>query len=196
MDTNETQHLKNKGTGAGGANTNFNGIPYEEKTELNTHYSVCHYVNSKKNKYKVIKFTGYENEFVNVNKSDLHNFMEEMNEKEKEFQPAAGCKKPDEAYVDLQRKMIFIIEKKFQQTPGSVDEKIQTGPFKKQHYGKLFPNFNVYYMYCLSDWFKRKEYKSVLDYLEENKIPLFWGNDDNYKNNIIQFMCIQPNNSL
>jgi hypothetical protein len=88
-----------------------------------------------------------------------------------------------------QRKNIFIIEKKFQQTPGSVDEKIQTAAFKKYHYSNLFPNFKIHYIYCLSDWFKRDEYKSVLKYLSDINIPIFWGNDEEYKKNIINFMC-------
>ena len=32
---------------------------------------------------------------------------------------AHGCKNPDECYIDLENKVIFIIEKKFQQVPGS-----------------------------------------------------------------------------
>ena len=50
--------------------------------------------------------------------------MAKIGEINSTMQPAAGCKQPDEAYIDLNRKMVFIIEKKFQQTPGSVDEKI------------------------------------------------------------------------
>lgn len=33
-------HIKNKGTGAGGNNTNKNGLSYEKLTELNTHYEI------------------------------------------------------------------------------------------------------------------------------------------------------------
>lgn len=177
----------NKGTGAGGANTNKNGLSYEEKTNLETLYSEC--TENKKNKSKIIKFIGYENELINANKSMLHKYMENLGEKHPSLQSAAGCKEPDEAYIDLARKYIFVIEKKFQQTPGSVDEKIQTAAFKKYHYSNLFPNFKIHYIYCLSDWFKRDEYKSVLEYLSNINIPVFWGNDEEYKKNIINFMC-------
>lgn len=177
----------NKGTGAGGANTNKNGLSYEEKTNLETLYSEC--VENKKNKSKIIKFIGYENELINANKSMLHKYMENLGEKNTTLQSAAGCKEPDEAYIDLAKKYVFIIEKKFQQTPGSVDEKIQTAAFKKYHYSNLFPNFKIHYIYCLSDWFKRDEYKSVLEYLSNINIPVFWGNDEEYKKNIINFMC-------
>jgi hypothetical protein len=182
-----THIIINKGTGAGGANTNINGLSYEDKTNLEELFSEINI--DKKMGTKTIKFINYDYEFINANKSKLYKYLEQNGEKNNTLQQAAGCKEPDEAYIDVSRKIIFIIEKKFQQTPGSVDEKIQTGPFKKIHYSKQFPNYTINYVYCLSDWFKRDEYKSVLDYLQENNIPVFWGNDVEYKNNIIKFMC-------
>lgn len=187
QDINKSQNIKNKGTGAGGANTNLYGLSYEDKTNLEELFSELKC--DKKSKIRNIKFNNYQNELVNVNKSNLYKFMEKIGEKNDKLQPAAGCKEPDEAYIDINKKMVFIIEKKFQQTSGSVDEKIQTGPFKKIHYSKQFPNYKVNYIYCLSDWFKRDEYTSVLDYLKENNIPVFWGNDLNYKEDIIKFIC-------
>jgi hypothetical protein len=62
---------------------------------------------------------------------------------------------------------MFIIECKFQQSAGSVDEKLQTCDFKRKQYQKLLSQLNmeVEYMYLLSDWFKKPEYKDVLDYI-------------------------------
>lgn len=179
----------NKGTGAGGSNTNLNGLSYEDKTDLSCLYTEC--IQEKKEKARTIKFPSFDGHLINANKSALHKYMTKIGEKNTDLQPAAGCKEPDEAYIDINKKALYIIEKKFQQTPGSVDEKLQTGPFKKHHYGKLFPNYHVYYIYCLADWFKREEYLSVLEYLEESDIPIFWGNDPNYKTNIIDFICFQ-----
>ena len=180
-------HVINRGAGAGGANTNVNGLSYEEKTDLSTLYIEC--IQEKKEKTRTIKFAGCEKPLINVNKSALHKYMTKIGEKNSHLQPAAGCKEPDEAYVDNSKKSVYIIEKKFQQTPGSVDEKLQTGPFKKRHYGKLFPNYHIYYIYCLADWFKREEYESVLEYLDESDIPIFWGNELNYKQKMIDFIC-------
>ena len=100
---------------------------------------------------------------------------------------AGGCKYPDEAYINESKKYLYIIEKKFQQCKGSVCEKIQTGLFKKEHYSKLFLNYKIIYIYCLSDWFKLN-CKSEIDHLNEKNIPIFWGNDINYKNSIIEFI--------
>lgn len=182
-------NIVNKGTGAGGANTNKNGLSYEDLTDLKPFYEECNY--NKRDKFATVKFTGYTQTIINANKSALHKWMEKNGEKNTDLQPAAGCKEPDEAYIYPEQKVVFIIEKKFQQTSGSVDEKIQTGPFKKLHYGKLFPNYKIHYIYCLSDWFKRDEYQSVLEYLKEMQIPIFWGSHEYYKTNIIEFMCKQ-----
>ncbi|MBR6952752.1 MAG: hypothetical protein IKI43_02890 [Campylobacter sp.] len=59
------------------------------------------------------------------------------------------------------------MECKFQQVAGSVDEKLQTCDFKKKQYQKLMSHLNmeVEYIYLLSDWFKKPEYKDTLDYI-------------------------------
>ena len=172
----------NKGTGAGGANTNKNGLKFEEVADLKDRYEsiIRRKIGSE------VKFKGQTRTFIEVSKSALHKYMEKIGEKNMILKPAAGCKKPDEAYIDLEKKNIFIIEKKFQQTSGSADEKLQTGYFKQLHYKELFPNFKIYYMYCLSDWFKRED--SALKYLKDGGIPVFWGNSETCKEKIIEFI--------
>jgi hypothetical protein len=56
---------------------------------------------------------------------------------------------------------------KYQEVTGSVDEKLQTCDFKKKQYKKLMAplNIEVEYIYILSDWFRKAEYKDVLDYV-------------------------------
>ena len=56
---------------------------------------------------------------------------------------------------------------KFQKVAGSVDEKLQTCDFKKKQYQKLLSRLNieVEYVYILSNWFKKPEYKDVLNYI-------------------------------
>lgn len=178
--------ITNKGTGAGGANTNKNGLSYEEYTDLKSKYKSCNFI--KKDSIYIVEFEGYERPFIKANKSTLHKYMKKIGQINQDLTPAAGCKEPDEAYIDNEKKSVFIIEKKFQQTSGSVDEKIQTGHFKKIHYEELFPNFKIYYIYCLSDWFKKEEYKSTINYLKINGIPIFWGSSETCKEDMIQFM--------
>jgi hypothetical protein len=174
----------NKGTGAGGANTNKNGLQFEEVVDLKDRYESIQ--TSRNGIGSEVNFKGHLRTFIEVSKSALHKYMEKIGEKNMMLKPAAGCKLPDEAYIDLEKKNIFIIEKKFQQTSGSADEKLQTGHFKQLHYKELFPNFKIYYMYCLSDWFKREE--SALNYLKDGGIPVFWGSSETCKEKIIEFI--------
>lgn len=74
---------------------------------------------------------------------------------------------PDEAIYVILNNTLFVIEMKFQEVAGSVDEKLQTCDFKKKQYRKLMAplNIEVEYIYILSDWFKKSEYKDTLDYI-------------------------------
>ena len=74
---------------------------------------------------------------------------------------------PDEALYVVVKNTLFVIEIKYQEVTGSVDEKLQTCDFKKKQYKKLMAplNIEVEYIYILSDWFRKPEYKDVLDYV-------------------------------
>ena len=83
---------------------------------------------------------------------------------------------PDEAVFVVRNKTLFIIEMKFQEVAGSVDEKLQTCDFKKKQYQKLLKktNFKIEYVYVLSDWFKHESYKDVLQYIKDVKCHYFF----------------------
>lgn len=170
----------------GGKNTNYNGLLFENITnicdfsivkERKMYIEICL---ENKNNYSFIKLK---------NRKRLTTFMKSKNYLNTTIVPASGCCVPDECYIDLNKKNLFIIEKKFQKQSGSVDEKLQTAVFKKQHFKKLYPNFNIHYIYCLCRWFKQDKYLSVFEYLQENNIPVyFYENDKDYKNKIIQYI--------
>lgn len=88
---------------------------------------------------------------------------------------------PDDALLVIVRKTLFIIEIKYQQVAGSVDEKLQTCDFKRKQYEKLVKRLDlkVEYVYILNDWFRKPEYRDVLEYIESvncsyhfNNLPL------------------------
>jgi len=90
---------------------------------------------------------------------------------------------PDDALLVIVRETLFIIEVKYQQVAGSVDEKLQTCDFKRKQYLKLVTplGLKVEYVYVLSDWFKKSEYKDVLEYIHSvnchykfNELPIAW----------------------
>tara|TARA_B100000900_G_scaffold277057_1_gene236903 strand:+ start:272 stop:832 length:561 start_codon:yes stop_codon:yes gene_type:complete len=173
--------IKNKGTGAGGSKTNENGLSYEKITDLDDKTTII-----KENKTsKIIKFNGNEKSFTKTKQANLFKYMEDkMN---KDIAKAHGCKKPDECYIDEELKNMFIIEKKFQQDSGSVCEKIQTPHCKLWNYSRTFPDYNIIYVYCLSDWFN-KNCIAELEYLDAHDYPYFWGSSETYKDDMINFI--------
>jgi|SRR3989344_183476 len=84
---------------------------------------------------------------------------------------------PDGAILVLRTKILFIIEQKYQQVSGSVDEKLQTCDFKNKQYQKLLAplGIQVRYVYVLNDWFKKPEYRDVLDYISAVGCHYFFG---------------------
>lgn len=75
---------------------------------------------------------------------------------------------PDDALLDERTSTLYVFEKKFQSTGGSVDEKIQTGPFKLYQYRKLADAAgiaNVAYSYVLeAGYFSSMKFDDVREY--------------------------------
>ena len=146
--------------GMGGANTKT-GLAFEGKTDLITFLAT-------QNGYTVNgNEIYYKNEFVakTFKKHKFYDFIEELGINWEEI--ISKRLLPDDSVFVIVNNTLFVIECKFQQVAGSVDEKLQTCDFKKKQYQKLLSraNIEVEYIYLLSDWFKKKEYKDVLDYI-------------------------------
>jgi hypothetical protein len=155
----------------GGSQTNANGLKFEQETDLRD---------------ALLKIPGYavqgntlyfNGNFIGTiaSKHDLYRVLLEpngVNHKE------VISKKllPDEAIYLESTKTVFIIEKKFQNVAGSVDEKLQTCGFKKRQYSKLFSPLciRVEYLYIFNDWFSHPQYKDVLDFILENNCYYFF----------------------
>ena len=84
---------------------------------------------------------------------------------------------PDEALYVIVNNTLFIVEVKFQEVSGSVDEKLQTCDFKRKQYKKLMASLNieVEYIYILSDWFRDPGYKDTLDYVVSVGCQYYFG---------------------
>lgn len=161
--------------GIGGGNTTT-GLVFESKTDLKTllngiknyHVDDNNIVFYKKEKVGII--------FV---KNGLYKFLKENNVNWKDYLSKKLL--PDNSIYVILNNTFYVIECKYQQVAGSVDEKLQTCDFKKKQYKRLMAalNFEVEYIYILSDWFKKSEYKDVLAYIHSvgcdyyfNYIPL------------------------
>lgn len=173
--------VQTRGKGAGGANTNKTGLSYEKLTNLSTEYEI---IKEGKN-FNKVQFKENEKKLIVTKGTNLFTYLGKFIDTK--IPRAHGCKKPDECYINRKQKIIFIIEKKFQQVNGSVCEKIQTTDFKKWQYSRTFPEYHIVFIFCLSEWFK-KNCEAELEYLECTNVPVFWGNDEDYKKKIVNFI--------
>ncbi len=113
-----------------------------------------------------------------------HAFYDFLEEEGVDWEPMISKRLlPDDALLVIIRETLFIIEVKYQQVAGSVDEKLQTCDFKRKQYLKLVTplRLRVEYVYVLSDWFRHRSYKDVLAYIQSvncnyyfNTLPLAW----------------------
>jgi hypothetical protein len=156
--------------GIGGAKTKT-GLVFESRTDLRTAFIKFkdYTANDGKLFFKsklvaeLYKKHDFYNKFLNKHKIDFNKLI---------------SKKllPDEAIFVIKNKTLFIIEMKFQEVAGSVDEKLQTCDFKKKQYQKLLKKtkLKIEYVYILSDWFKHEIYKDVLQYIKNVKCHYFF----------------------
>ena len=168
--------------GVGGANTKT-GLIFEERVDLINlfknieGYSVIHTDNN-----SGARIYYHDDEVARCfKKHEFYHFLNEFGvDWRKHFSKRLL---PDNGLFVIVRDTLFIIEIKFQQVSGSVDEKLQTCDFKRKQYSKLVKDMNwkVEYVYVLNDWFKADSYKDTLEYIDSmnchylfNKIPLSW----------------------
>lgn len=146
--------------GIGGGNTKT-GLLFEGRV------SILDLLRSK-NGYTISKDTVYYNgkQVANcLSKNKLYKWLETQNIDYKKILSKKLL--PDEALYVIIDNTLYVVEIKFQETAGSVDEKLQTCDFKRKQYARLMAplNIEVEYIYILNDWFRKPEYKDVLDYV-------------------------------
>lgn len=146
--------------GIGGANT---------KTGLNFEGDIDFLTFIKKQKDYDVKgneiFYNGKKVGITFKKNGFYKFLEENGVNYKKI--VSRRLLPDDAIFVIANNTLFIIEIKYQSGTGSTDEKLQTCDFKIKQYRKLLANLNikVQFVYILNDWFKKPEYKDVLDYI-------------------------------
>ena len=186
---------KNRGTGAGGKNTNKSGLEHENKTSLQDKVIIVNdsikieppINNSNKNKLIKIKFKGKDTIFIYAPKSTFKKYMNYKEYTNKELYELSGTKEPDECYIDEENKIIFWLESKNQKHGGSKSEVLQTYTKKIEHLERRYPLFKCIYIYILNKSFIEK-YKAEIDEMEHDKQKYFDSDDKNFKNEIIEFI--------
>ena len=170
----------NRGTGAGGSNTNTNGLNYENQKDLSTEYSI---VEKTKSLMKVV-FKNYTDKvFITGKKSQ---FMKYLSKHEnKDIPKCHGTKEPDCWFINGNN--VYIVELKFQQGGGSVCEKLQTYNYKLRNFQDRYPDKKIHYIYGLHEWF-RSNCMAEVYYMKKDGIPYFWGDNENFKKDIIGYI--------
>ena len=170
--------------GTGGGNTTT-GLRFEQRTDIRQIFENIE-------GYSIIESTnrtGYEIWFNHeklaycFKKRELYRFLEQEPYCVNWQEHFSKRLEPDNALFVIVRDTLFIIEIKFQQVSGSVDEKLQTCDFKRKQYSKLVRDlgWRVEYVYVLNDWFRDPVYRDTLDYIHSmnchylfNEVPLAW----------------------
>lgn len=181
--------IVNRGTGAGGCNTNLFGKKFEEKTNNQIRLLKCGYTKNgftkkQKNVYDYYISKTFEDKTITFL---LHNgFKSYM--KHKYAIDVFRC--PDEAYIieySNGNHVIKILEKKEQNVSGSVETKLWASPALKREYEKVLGDkFEVSYCLCVNSYLQNllessnKKYVILNEILRENKIDVLYGDDDNY----------------
>ena len=186
--------IVNKGTGAGGSNTNYYGKRFEEKTNnqqrlLDMGYTKTGYYWSKTFEDKTIIF---------VLQNGLKIYM-------KKTYNIDLFRCPDEAYIikyNCGRTVIKILEKKEQKVEGSAETKLWAGPSLKEEYEfVLGTEFEVYYGFCVSEFLKNKlvsnkpKYIILNKILKKHNIAVLFGDDENYFETLDTWITYQTEHS-
>ena len=176
----------NKGTGAGGKNTNIFGKIFEDKTNnesrLLKNKFIKHTINNTKYGYYLSKKIR-NTEIIFVLQNGLKTYM-------KETYNIDIFRCPDEAYIIKKKNetIIKILEKKEQYVDGSVETKLWSGPSLKREYELSInrTDFKIYYAFSLSAYLKDKLNSNLKKYiilnkiLDESNINVFYGDDTDY----------------
>jgi hypothetical protein len=188
----------NKGTSAGGAKTNYNGLNFEDKTSIESKLSEYKYV-MKEIKIKKRKgiYYEYNNDTTNIIYFKKNSFKLYF---EKEFN-IITYRQPDEAYLIKNNNdyTLKILEKKNQNVEGSVEDKLKTGAFNKREYELMINiheniKFKIIYCFCVSKFLQEKleseniKYKNIKKIMDEDKIGCLYGDSDDYQDKLCEWI--------
>ena len=186
-----SKRIVNKGTGAGGSQTNVSGLGWEQKTTNEPNLIAQGFQMTRMGKGKSLFYLSklYEDSHKTVYYTSKAGFKKLVKSK---FNVDL-FREPDEAYIvhltEENTYTIWIIEKKNQNNPGSVEEKILAGYTIRAIYQTAFqehPNVTIHYAFCISAYLKKNytsnnvKYVQIAKILGDQEIPLLYGDDEDY----------------
>ena len=174
-----------KRNGKGGANTNKNGLDFEKTADLVTTLKEAGYrvedagmtrgvqrVWSVYDGDALVGFTAQKNAFLTFIKKRFGVKVDDVLSK---------SLLPDEAFYNISDGRFDIVEKKSQNTSGSVDEKLETGVAKLWKWNKVAKACGLKgasYGYVLSDWFRQSSYEDDIEFNAMHGIPCVFNHID------------------
>lgn len=166
--------------GSGGAQTNVNGLHFEQLVLLSTlmEGSFNNYFIKDNSVFHRNKLTNTD-DIVGIFdcKHGLYRFLREQIPSFVWSDFISKQLLPDQFLVI--NGIVNILEVKNQNGKGSVDEKLQSCLFKLQEYRRLIPmKYQIKYSYLLSPWFNRPEYKDVKEFIRASGCDYFFPYDD------------------
>ena len=174
--------MANRGTGAGGANTNLFGKSFEKKTDNEPRLIAAGFVRKTiPGKKGVSDYYLEKGNVVYLTQGGLKSYFTLFFNK-----PMVRC--PDEAYLFLgECSILKILEKKNQNVAGSVDTKLLAGSaFIDEYEYLLGDKFKVHYGLCISSFLKKEYIKdspksNALRHInQKHGISVLFGDDEDY----------------
>lgn len=189
-----------KKNGIGGSNTNKNGLKFEKNTDLayminkdlSAKYKLINHtlkIKSKNSVFDVISLEDEKKIGILAKQMTFYQIMKDVygldNINRKKW-------KPDEAFFNLKTNTVYIVEKKWQEKPGSVDEKIFGFVNKRRLYQNNFNQLDhepkVTVQFCAlfnSSWWingnngeNEQHYQDYFDNLRIDGIKIFFDKYD------------------
>jgi len=178
---------RQRNVSGGGAKTNTNGLFFEEVHSLEKAIDAREeftLININPSKGKI-----WSSEVYNTTDGNLlgivtqkHGFYTDIVEPQGvNWEEILSSKLlPDNVFINYAKQTIYLVEMKYQESGGSVDEKMQTGPFKLHQYQRLTSHFrdkyDVQLIYFLNEYFLASKYDDVKEYLKSQDIKVITDN--------------------
>ena len=168
VETKETHEMKK---GKKGGDSTITGLRFEKKTDL---------------KASLLRLPGYrvdgdrifyDGKLVAVSLKGMKLYNKFLSPRGIDHAEVLSKKLlPDEALYVEGEETLYVIEKKYQETYGSVDEKLQTCDFKRRQYIKLVKPLGIKaeLIYVLNSWYKQESYRDSLEYIQESGCHYFY----------------------
>lgn len=171
----------------GGAQTTLNGLEFERDTDFSELVDLLENYEVReidfKDKKKIKGFEVYrkdEEKLIGkiMPQNRFYDFLEELNienTNSKKWQP-------DDVFINFENRTIYIIEKKWQEIEGSVDEKLLGFGNKRRIYQRLLDKsetpFSVSFIFIGNDFFEKDSYRDYFEMLRGDGIKIMIGKYD------------------